>query len=51
VRDAIDNNMPVGLALSQGPDDAGIAVWQLSVHGADIPGRWFLIDREFRPAP
>jgi hypothetical protein len=26
----------------------GPAVWRLTVHGADVPGRWVIVDREFR---
>jgi hypothetical protein len=45
------NNMPIGMALSQGPDNGGIATWRLSVNGVDVPGEWVIIDREFRLAP
>jgi hypothetical protein len=44
------NHMPVGMALAIGPDGAGVAVWRLSVHGAELPGRWVVIDCAFRPA-
>jgi hypothetical protein len=43
--------MPIGMALSQGPDNGGIATWRLSVNGVDVPGEWVIIDREFRLAP
>jgi hypothetical protein len=42
---------PVGTASRLGSDAAGLAVWQLSVHGADLGGRWIVIDRQFVPAP
>jgi hypothetical protein len=42
---------PVGTASRLGSDPAGLAVWRLSVHGADLGGRWIVIDRQFVPAP
>jgi hypothetical protein len=41
--------MPVGMALGAGGTDDGPAIWRLTVHGADVPGRWIIVDREFRP--
>jgi hypothetical protein len=29
--------------------EGGLAVWRLHVHGADIPGRWVIIDQRFVP--
>jgi hypothetical protein len=29
--------------------EGGLAVWGLHVHGADVPGRWVIIDRRFVP--
>ena len=49
VLEALDKPMPIGMALSVGWDDQRRAVWTLSVHGADLPGRWVVVDREFRP--
>jgi hypothetical protein len=43
--------MPVGTALSARWDAERRALWTLNVHGADLPGRWVVIDREFVPAP
>jgi hypothetical protein len=40
---------PIGMARPVGPDGAGLAVWRLTVHGAELPGLWTVIDREFRP--
>jgi hypothetical protein len=51
VLEALDNHMPIGMALGQGPDDFGVAMWRLSVHGAEVPGLWIILDREFRLAP
>jgi hypothetical protein len=28
-----------------------LAVWSLTIGGQPIPGRWVIIDREFRPVP
>jgi hypothetical protein len=41
--------MPVGMACCTGWDPAGLAVWRLTVEGDDVPGRWVIVDREFRP--
>ena len=45
-----DKPMPIGMALRVGRDDAGRALWTLSIDGEDLPGRWVVIDREFQPA-
>jgi hypothetical protein len=39
----------IGKALCVGQDEGGIALWRLIVGGTAVPGRWILIDREFRP--
>jgi hypothetical protein len=44
-----DNNMPIGMALGTGRTDDGLAIWRLTVRGAEVPGRWVIVDREFRP--
>jgi hypothetical protein len=41
---------PVGTASRLGSDPAGLAVWRLNVHGAELGGRWIVIDRQFVPA-
>jgi hypothetical protein len=41
---------PIGVATCVGGDVEGHAVWTLNVHDADVPGRWIVVDREFRPA-
>jgi hypothetical protein len=48
VLDAPDKPMPIGMANCTGWDPAGLAVWRLTVEGADVPGRWVIVDREFR---
>jgi hypothetical protein len=39
-----------GVALEAGWDKAGRSLWRLIVHGADVPGRWIVVAREFWPA-
>ena len=50
ILEALDEPVPVGMALCVGVDAAGLAVWELVVHDAVVPGRWVVIDREFHPA-
>jgi hypothetical protein len=40
---------PIGSAVLAGSTDGGIALWKLTVRGAEIPGRWIVLGREFRP--
>jgi hypothetical protein len=30
-------------------NDAGLALWVLRIHGADVPGRWVIVDGQFVP--
>ena len=39
--------MPIGMAFGTGRTEDGLKVWKLDVHGADVPGRWVIIDRRF----
>src|SRR5438067_1088027 len=39
--------MPIGIASEIGRTEGGLAVWGPRVHGADVPGRWVIIDRRF----
>ena len=41
--------MPIGNTSCIGWDPAGLAVWRLTVHDAEVPGRWTIVEREFRP--
>jgi hypothetical protein len=50
VLEALDNHMPIGEASCRTWNEQGLAVWTLRVHGKELPGRWVIIDREFRPA-
>jgi hypothetical protein len=45
---APDKLMPIGMASEVGWTEDGLALWNLTVHGAEIPGRWVIGDREFR---
>src|SRR5262249_43265445 len=40
---------PIGVATCVGVDVRGHAVWTLNVRDADVPGRWIVVDRQFRP--
>jgi hypothetical protein len=52
VLDAPDKPMPIGMAnCCIGWDSAGLAVWRLTVEGADVPGRWIIVDRDSRQLP
>jgi hypothetical protein len=49
VLEAPDHAMPIGMANRTGWNPDGLAVWRLTVHGAEVPGRWVIIDRVFQP--
>jgi hypothetical protein len=40
----------IGTARPCGWDKEAAQLWKLTVHGAEVPGRWVVVDREFRPA-
>jgi hypothetical protein len=46
-----DKLMPIGMASPVGRTADGLATWELVVDGVAVPGRWIIVDREFRPAP
>jgi hypothetical protein len=48
---ALDRPMPIGEASCRTHDANGLAVWTLRIGEREIPGRWIIVDREFRPAP
>ena len=50
VIEALDQPMPIGMALCIGVDAWSRALWTLTVDGEDLPGRWVVVDREFQPA-
>jgi hypothetical protein len=41
---------PIGMALALGRGDDEVEVWELTVLGIELPGRFIVVDREFRPA-
>jgi len=45
-----DQFMPVGEAHGVTWNQAGLAVWRLILGKAEVPGRWVIIDRQFRQA-
>jgi hypothetical protein len=50
VLESRDDSTRVGTALSVGNDASGVTHWRLTVHGAELPGLFTVVDREFRPA-
>jgi hypothetical protein len=42
--------VPIGIATVVGWDEDGVALWKLTVRGAEVPGLWVVVDRESRPA-
>jgi hypothetical protein len=50
VLEAPDNHSSIGVAKCTTCDDNGLAVFVLTVRGHELPGRWVIIDREFRAA-
>jgi hypothetical protein len=49
ILEAQDQAMPIEIANCAGRDAAGLAVWKLTVRKVELPGRWVIVDREFRP--
>jgi hypothetical protein len=39
--------MPIEMASEIGRTVGGLAVWCLHAHGADVPGPFIIVDREF----
>ena len=39
VLEAPDKFMPIGMASESGRTEDGLALWRLTAHGADLPGR------------
>ena len=42
-----DKPMPIGMASTIGRTEAGLALWKLTVHCAEVPRRWVIVDRRF----
>jgi hypothetical protein len=49
VLEALDKPMPIGITSCTGWDSAGLAVWRPTVGKAELPGRFVVVNREFRP--
>lgn len=48
---APDSFPPIGMALPTSDDRTKPERWRIVLkQGGELPGRWVLIDREFRPA-
>ncbi len=47
---SLDKFMPIGEASRRTHNENGLAVWTLRIGKGEIPGRWIIVDREFRPA-
>jgi hypothetical protein len=45
-----DNHMLIGMVKCTTMDENGLAVFVLKVRGKELPGRWVIIDRQFKPA-
>ena len=41
--------MPIGEASCFTHDEKGLAVRSLRIGNQEIPGRWIIVDREFKP--
>jgi len=50
VLEAPDKRMPIGEARCVTWGENGLAVWTLRIGKEEMPGRWVIVDREFRPA-
>jgi hypothetical protein len=48
VLESPDKPMPIGMAFGVGRTDGDLELWQLVVHGEDVPGRSVIVNREFR---
>ena len=46
---ASDQFMPIGEAHCSTWNENGLAVWTLRIGKQEIPGRWVIVDREFKP--
>ncbi len=49
VLEALDKFMPIGEASCRTHDENGLAVWTHRIGKEEIPGRWVIVDREFKP--
>jgi hypothetical protein len=49
VLEDLDEPMPIGMASTAGRTEGAPATRRLTVNDADVPGRWVIVDLEFRP--
>ena len=42
--------MPIGEASCRTHDANGLAIWTLRIGKEEIPGRWIIVNRQFKPA-
>jgi hypothetical protein len=42
-----DNHMPLGMATEIGRTEQRLATWRLHVRGAEVSGRWIIVDGVF----
>jgi hypothetical protein len=49
VLEAPDQAPPIGMVFEVGWTEGGLAVWRLTMRGADLTGRWEIVDRNFQP--
>ena len=47
VLEARGEGMPIGIAYPAGRTGDGLELWRLVVAGAEVPGRFVVIDRQF----
>lgn len=50
VLESLDKFMPIGEASCRTRDENRLAVWTLRIDKVETPGRWIIVDREFRSA-
>ena len=43
------DDTPIGTARPVGCTESGIAIWEIVIRGAVMPGRWIVLGREFLP--
>jgi hypothetical protein len=48
VLESPDKSMPIGMAFGAGRTESGLELWQLFIHGEDVPGRFVIVNWELR---
>jgi hypothetical protein len=44
-----DDPVPIGTARPAGRTERGIAIWEMIIGHAEVPGRWIVLGGEFLP--